>query len=59
MSDCALLSHFLTAYYIVTVGDSCFITRFHVISSILANYINFIGSVFDLETYLRKIAGAP
>ena len=32
---CALLSHFLTAYYFVyTVVDICFITRFHLISSI-------------------------
>ena len=30
---CALLSHVLTAYYLVTFVDSCFITRFHVFSS--------------------------
>ena len=29
----ALLSHVLTAYYLVTVVDSCFITRFLVFSS--------------------------
>ena len=32
---CALLSHFLTAYYLVAVVDRCFKTRFHLISSIL------------------------
>ena len=26
---CALLSHVLTAYYLVTFEDNCFITRFH------------------------------
>ena len=28
---CALLSHFLTVYHLVTVVDSCCITRSHVV----------------------------
>ena len=41
---CDLLAHFLTVYYLVTVVDSSFITRFHVISStvflILAHHLH-------------------
>ena len=35
---CALLSHVLTAYYLVTVVDNCFITRSHVFSSSIILY---------------------
>ena len=37
----ALLSHFLTAYYLVTVVDSCFITRSHV----FIFYFTFLNTV--------------
>ena len=47
---CALLSHFLTAYYLVTVVDSCFITRFLVISSILLRNGNGINYKFKVNS---------
>ena len=35
---CALLSHFLTVYHLVTVVDSCCITRSHVFLLFFYNY---------------------
>ena len=46
---CALLSHFLTAYHLVTVVDSCCITRSHV-SSLSLHFIT--GSVSEFKLYM-------